>query len=111
MSILLPTQSDTSTSALLSLTLDHIDGWGWVYLMPPAELKAEGPHCIPPRLVPTFLQLIGKSELGLAGETYTIRVDIFTCGFGQKPYKLSGDMEGLQWWVSKEAALAALKEA
>lgn len=111
MPIELPVRPDTFTAARLTLTVDHVDGWGWLYLTPPAALEADGPHCIPPRLIPAFLQLIGADQIGLAGTQYTVPVTICTAGFGPKPYKIAAEMEGLHWYASQSAALAALQPA
>lgn len=111
MSIELPTRPDTYTAARLTLTVDKIDGWGFLYISPPAALEAGGPHCIPPRLIPAFLQLIGADEIGLAGTQYTIPVAINICALEPKRFKIAAEMEGLHWYASERAALAALQPA
>jgi hypothetical protein len=109
----LPTRPDTYTAARLTLTVDKIDGWGFLYITPPAALEAGGPHCIPPRLLPAFLQLIGADEIGLAGTQYTIpvAVSVYPAGIFQKSFKISAEMEGLSWYATERAALAALQPA
>lgn len=111
MPIELPTRPDTYTAARLTLTVDKIDGWGFLYITPPAALEAGGPHCIPPRLLPSFLQLIGADEIGLAGTQYTVPVAISLSGPFQKSLKISAEMEGLSWFATERAALAALQPA
>lgn len=111
MSIELPTRPDTYTAARLTLTIAHVDKWGWLYITPPAALEAAGPHCLPPRMLPAFLQLIGADQIGLAGTQYTLPVTISTCAFGTKPYKIAAEMEGLHWYATQSAALAALQPA
>lgn len=113
MSIELPTRPDTYTAARLTLTVEKIDGWGFIYISPPAALEAAGPHCLPPRMLPAFLQLIGADEIGLAGTQYTVPVTISTSGvaFDSKSYKIAAEMEGLHWYASERAALAALLPA
>lgn len=111
MPIELPARPDTFTAARLTLTVDKIDGWGFLYITPPAALEAGGPHCIPPRLLPAFLQLIGADEIGLAGTQYTIPVAISVSGYYQQAFKITSEMEGLSWYASERAALAALQPA
>lgn len=113
MSIELPSRPDTFTAARLTLTVDKIDGWGFLYITPPAALEAAGPHCIPPRLLPAFLQLVGADEIGLAGTQYTVPVTISTSGvaFDSKAFKIAAEMEGLSWYATERAALAALQPA
>lgn len=111
MSIELPTRPDTYTAARLTLTVEKIDGWGFLYITPPAALEAGGPHCIPPRLLPAFLQLIGADEIGLAGTQYTIPVAISVSGYYQQAFKIAAEMEGLSWYATERAALAALQPA
>lgn len=111
MSIELPSRPDTYTAARLTLTVEKIDGWGFLYITPPSALEAGGPHCIPPRLLPAFLQLIGADEIGLAGTQYTIPVSISVSGYYQQAFKITAEMEGLSWYATERAALAALQPA